>query len=176
MLALFLLAIPASGIDLQIGPSIGLVLPGELEDAPTYPGPGLYYGGVGEYAFSGLLSMELSVGGSIGLGEPWDQGFHSYSGETADLLIGSASITANPAALSLSAGMGYYYIHMDWEQWNDDSIATYEWKSLEVHQLGYSLALGLNVLENADFRVTLHFPEMKNLWGVISINWKPLDI
>ena len=176
MFLLVLLSATGSGVGLEIGPSLGLVLPGDLEDSPTRPGPGLFYGGVGEFDLSGLLSMELGVGGSIGLGEPWDYGFHSYTNETADLLIGNASITARPAALSVSAGMGYYYIHLDWDQFRDDSLGTYERRSIEVNQLGYSLALGLNILKDADLRVTLHFPEMKDMWGLVSINWKPVGI
>jgi hypothetical protein len=174
-----LCTVPVWAIELQIGPSLGLMLPGNLEDAPTHPGPGIYYGGVGEYAFSRLLSAELGVGGAIGLGEPLGDELPclpSYSHEEADFVSAGASLTANLALLSLSAGMGYYYIHMNWEQTNAGSLVTTEWKSLEVNQLGYSFALGFNLPEDIDFRITLHFPEMEDMWGVVSLNWKPFKI
>ncbi|MBN2586464.1 MAG: hypothetical protein JXA64_12135 [Candidatus Fermentibacteraceae bacterium] len=36
-----------------------------FHSSPVHPGPGLFYGGVGEYRFGRILSAEISLGAAL---------------------------------------------------------------------------------------------------------------
>ena len=38
------------------------------------------------------------------------------------------------------------------------------------------LAAGLNPVDMVDVRFTMHFPDMENMWGALTLNWKPLGL
>ncbi len=174
---LVLCAFSVSGVELKVGPSLGVILPSDIQNAPTHPGPGLYYGGVGEYRFGRILSAEISLGAALEFGDPLgteSPGLPEFDVLGTDFVCGGAAFVADLAAISFSAGIGYYHVYMEWYQ-NYTGFDP-EWKSLTSDQLGYNAAVGINLPQDIDLRMTFHFPDMEHMWGVLSLNWKPLDI
>ncbi|OPL19848.1 MAG: hypothetical protein AVO35_02420 [Candidatus Aegiribacteria sp. MLS_C] len=167
----------SAGVELKVGPSLGVLLPGDIDGAPVSPGPGIYYGGTGEHRFGSILSAEVGFGLALDMGHPPgedSQGFPEYDVLDGDLVAGTAALVADLAAFSVSAGIGYYYVYMEWtENLTGESV---ERMDLEKQGLGYSLALGVNPADLIDVRFTMHFPDMEHMWGTLTLNWKPLEI
>lgn len=172
-----LLTSTEAGVELRVGPSLGVLLPGDIDDAPVHPGPGIYYGGIGEHRFGSVLSAEVGFGMALDLGEPLGEvspGFPDFDVLDGDFVTGTAALVADLAAVSLSAGIGYYYVHMEWTENLTGESA--ERMDLEKHGLGYSVAAGLNPYDAMDIRFTMHFPDMEHMWGALTLNWKPLGL
>ncbi|MCK4671855.1 MAG: hypothetical protein KAT47_04865 [Candidatus Aegiribacteria sp.] len=177
MIILLLFSIPALCGELLFGPRVGLLMPGNFNGVSTHPGPGGYFGTAAELPLSSLIAVELTAGAALGMGEPLgDQlpGYPSYDNHDADYFLTDLALSVNPAFLTLAAGFGYYYIHMDWEQ--DLTGYDSEWKTVELNRIGYHFSVGVHYERKADFTLTFHFPEPGNMWGMISLTLLSFEV
>ena len=129
------------------------------------------------FPLSSLIAVELTTGAALGMGEPLgDQlpGYPSYDNHDADYFSTDLALSVNPAVLTLAAGFGYYYIHMDWEQ----ELTGYdsEWKTVELNKIGYHFSVGVHYERKIDLTMTFHFPESGNMWGMITLTFLPFKV
>lgn len=177
LIILLLFSIPALCGELRFGPRVGVLTPGNINGIPTHPGPGGYFGVAGEFPLSSLIAVELTAGAALGMGEPLgDQlpGYPSYDNHDACYFSTNLALSVNPVFLTLAAGLGYYHIHMDWQQ--DLTGYDNEWKTVELNKIGYNFSVGVHYDRKVDLTMTFHFPEPGNLWGVISLTLLPFKV
>jgi len=164
--------------DLQFGPRLGMIMPGNINDASNHLGPGCYWGAAAELPLSSLLTMEFAAGTALRIGEQpnriQDPGFPTSGDHKADWFSVDLALSVNTTILSLAAGPGYYFIHMEW--WENVTGSGSEWKAIEVNRIGYHVSLGLHPVRNVALRLALHYPEPGNPWGVLSLTWLPFKV
>lgn len=177
-LLLFLLfAAPAFCTELQFGPRLGVLTPGDINGVTVHPSSGLYLGAATEFPLSPLISVEFAAGVALDMrGPPGEQlpGYPSYNVHDADYFAMDLALSVNYSLLSLAAGPGYYYLHMDWEQ--DLTGFDREFKTIELSRIGYHFSAGVQATPNFDFKLVLLFPEPGNLWSMVSLTWLPFKV
>lgn len=169
-----LFSLPVLSGELRFGPRLGLLMPDRINDSGTNPGTGWYWGIAAEYVFTPLFAVEHTTGAALGMGKPRgvpSPGFPSFSNQDADYFSSSLSLSFNPAALSLAAGIAYYYIRMDWDQ--DLTGGNPEWKTIELKKLGYCFSIGIEPIRNVSLDFTFNYPDLEHIWGVLSITMMP---
>jgi len=177
LLALLLLTAPSLCGELRFGSRLGVLFPGDINDVSTYPSSGLYFGAAAELPLSSLFSVEFGSGAALDMrGPPGEQlpGYPSYDVHDADYFAMDFALSLNYSLLSLAAGPGYYYLHMDWEQ--DLTGSNRELKTIEFSRIGYHFSAGVQATPNIDFRLVLLYPEPGNLWSMISLTWLPFKV
>ncbi len=172
-----LTSVPVFCGELRFGPRLGLLMPDRINDSRTNPGTGLYWGISVEYAFTPLFAVDFTTGAALGMGEP--RGIPipclpSFSNEDADYYATNLTLSVNPAALSLAAGIAYYYIRMDWDQTLIGENT--EWKTIELNKLGYCFSIGIEPIRNVSIDFTFNYPDLEHIWGVLSITTMPFKL